>query len=278
MGDEMRRLVVDDEAWAELRAAWPSLELSREIFDRYLEEHAQGPPDALHLADLYLACACARGNEGAIALFRERYGPALRHAIGRAAPTALCLEVEQRAFIKLFVSDGDRSPAITSYGGRGKLSTWVQVLARREALNAHRAERRHEKGPVEEAELLRRAVDDATPELRAIEGRLHDAFKQAFADALAQLSARERNLLRYECIDALTREQIAKLYGVTVKTIGRWRAAVRERLGREVKARFVERAAVADSEIESIMRLVDSEVELSLSRLLPRAWAVKTPR
>ena len=261
---------LDDTVWHRARAAWPSLDVARGAFAEYLRERAEGTLDELQLGDLYLACACHQGDEQAIAAFRDRFGGAIRHAVSKAAPAGLGDEITQRVLTKLFVGDGDRSGAIARYGGRGKLSTWVQIVARREASNAVRSERQHHPDRARAAELLlTRAVLADDPELAGLKDRFRDAFKQAFADALSQLSARERNLLRYECLEQLTREQIAQLYGVSVKTVSRWRASCRSRLSQLTRQRFAAHAGVHDEDLDSAMRLIHSQIELSLSRLLP---------
>src|SRR5262245_5910057 len=53
------------------RAAWPSVRLSPERFEAFLDERLpQGAGaaqlEALHAADLYLACACAEGDRVAL--------------------------------------------------------------------------------------------------------------------------------------------------------------------------------------------------------------------
>jgi RNA polymerase sigma-70 factor (ECF subfamily) len=58
------------------RAAWPALEVPPEEFARYLEARLDPEADVLarlHVADLYLACACVRGQPAAIAAFVERH-------------------------------------------------------------------------------------------------------------------------------------------------------------------------------------------------------------
>src|SRR5215510_425512 len=61
------------------RTAWPTLELSDDAFIRHLGERlalAPDPPRALlavHAEDLFLACACARGLEEAIAELEARH-------------------------------------------------------------------------------------------------------------------------------------------------------------------------------------------------------------
>jgi hypothetical protein len=49
------------------RAAWPQISLELEAFERYFASHATNPPpDRAHATDMYLACACANGDDSAL--------------------------------------------------------------------------------------------------------------------------------------------------------------------------------------------------------------------
>jgi RNA polymerase sigma-70 factor (ECF subfamily) len=258
------------EALESARAAWPGITVAAARFNAYaLDRAADGALGALHLGDLYLACACADGDLGAIAELRRRFGPAIRHAAQQVAP-GLRDEVEQRVLTKLLVAEAGHEPDIARYNGLGKLATWLQVVARREACNALRSARRGELDREREAEILMRCSLQAEDELMAgMKRRYQREFKRAFEHALARLSPRERNLLRYECVDRLTIEQIARVYGVSASSVARWRARCREQLLRHTKEWFRLNAAIDADELESVLGLIASQLELSLARVLP---------
>ena len=255
---------------AQARAKWPAFEVPHAIFERYVIARAPSPEDfmALRLDDLYLACGCAEGDPQALAAFRDTLGPALRHAVSKAVPSGLVDEAQQRVLTKLFVAERPRRPAIASYNGRGKLATWVQVVARREASNTRRAERRREDLHEQEL-LLRRAMCVVEDELAVgLKQAYRGAFKEAFAVALTKLSPRERNLLRYEVIDQLTIDKIARIYGVSASTVARWRARSRTRLFRLTRRCFRQAAEVSSADFPSAMRMIESRFDVSLARLL----------
>src|SRR5689334_13258114 len=60
---------------AQARAAWPMVELATEHFVEHLAARLGDADDpelalrAMHTSDLYLACACMRGDAGAVAAF-----------------------------------------------------------------------------------------------------------------------------------------------------------------------------------------------------------------
>ena len=53
-------------------------------------------------------------------------------------------------------------------------------------------------------------------------------------------------------------------------TVSRWLAVAREHVLAETRRRLRERLGISASEIESLMRILPSQLGLSLERLLPR--------
>jgi RNA polymerase sigma-70 factor (ECF subfamily) len=65
-------------AWEKARAAWPSVEVAEEQFVSYAArrvdlEDVAGDDEPDRVRDLYLACACAHGNEAALREFERTY-------------------------------------------------------------------------------------------------------------------------------------------------------------------------------------------------------------
>jgi RNA polymerase sigma-70 factor (ECF subfamily) len=266
-----------DTLLAEARAAWSSARTSVDAFRGHLQERldvAALTVDALgelRLGDLYIAYACSLGDERAIDAFQKRFRPAIRHAVSRAAPDNMTDEIVQQVIAKLFVAEPDKAAAICSYAGQGKLSTWLQVVARREARSRLRWEARHGRADPTEDEALERLMERATDDDSALAGLKHSYrahFREAFRRAMESLTARERNLLRYECLDGLTRDEIGRIYGVSRPTVARWRAACRARLYDETERVFREELALEESEFASVLRMIESQLHVSLTRLL----------
>lgn len=63
------------------RSAWPSVELERRAFLAYLADRidcSRAPIEALHalrVGDLFVACACANGDEQALRAFDAHFAP-----------------------------------------------------------------------------------------------------------------------------------------------------------------------------------------------------------
>ena len=164
---------------------------------------------------------------------------------------------------KLFVGDG--APRIATYSGRAALASWVRTIATRVAIDRLRE---HEAGPGDSGVLD--ALPDVSdgPELAHFRATYHVELKAAFEEALATLEVRERNLLRQHFVDNLTLDDIGALYGVHKTTAFRWLEAARTALSKRTRACFQQRVKALPEELDSILRLLQSHVDLSLSRVL----------
>jgi RNA polymerase sigma-70 factor, ECF subfamily len=218
----------------------------------------------MNASDLYLACGCVRGEPGAVAAFATECFPVIEAAVRALEAPALVEDVRQTIFQKLFVGDAERPPRIRHYHGEGDLGTWVRVAATRQAIDILRREGRER--PADQLPEL--AASDDDPELRFLKERYRAEFKQVFQAALAGLSSQQRNLLRYQLIGRLTMEQLAAFYRVNRATVVRWLHKVRERLLADTRRELTRRLRLDRSEFESVMRLIHSQLEVSMRRIL----------
>jgi RNA polymerase sigma-70 factor (ECF subfamily) len=141
----------------------------------------------------------------------------------------------------------------------------VRTIATRIAIDRLRGKRAE---PVE-TEALERLPDSAdSPELAHFRRTYHTEFKAAFEAALASLEVRERNVLRHHFVDGLTTDEIGALYDVHKTTAFRWLDGAREKLSKRTRAEFQQRVTALPQELDSILRLVQSQLDLSLSRVL----------
>ena len=250
-------------------ARWPTLTLGREAFQAAVERRLGQRPDIadalqkMRGEDVYLAAACELGDDRAVTAFRDQWMSAVRTAVARVAPGAMVDDLCQQVFEKLFVGP---TPAIAKYQGWGKLSTWVMTVATRLAQTALR-----KKQPVpssDDDKLEERVVTDDDPELSALKSRYRREFKEAFAYAFGMLTPRQRNLLRHELVDRLTLDGIAALYDVHRATVARWRADCRATLLGETRRYFADELNVDEAELHSIVMLINSQLDVSMSRLL----------
>jgi RNA polymerase sigma-70 factor (ECF subfamily) len=165
----------------------------------------------------------------------------------------------------LFGRNG-KAAKIGLFLGRGRLVDWLRTVTRREALQHLRVRGRmvefEDSGPLESGD----AITDM--ELGHLQQVYRDQFREAFAEAMASLSPKERVILRFKVIDGLNIEQIGRMNGVHRATVARWLAAARRKLLKQTRARLMHDAGLSPSEFESVTRLVRSQLDLSVGRLL----------
>lgn len=246
------------DAYGDARRAWPAVSVDRPTFERYVEERV--PPaerGSFRAADLYLACACSRGDGRALAEFEKRYLEEVASFVaGRERPHGID-EVLQLLRERLFVER-----KIAQYTGRGPLASWLRVVTLRLTSNMRREERRH--ATLDEA-IPGAALD---PELGVIRKRYAGHFEEAARLAIASLGADERTLLRLYYLDHLNIDRIAVVFGVSRATIGRRMIDVRERVVETVHRLLRKELGASAEEVASLLRVVRSDLAMSLSVVL----------
>jgi RNA polymerase sigma-70 factor, ECF subfamily len=189
-------------------------------------------------------------------------------ALGRlGAQSDTIAEVEQLLRERFLVGTRGRPPAAGTYAGYGSLAAWVRVSALREYYGLAREGRRWQQ--LEETELAE-APDGPTPgsgtgaELEFLKEQYRPQFKAALAEALTCLDARERNVLRHHYLDGLQVGQIGLLYRVHRVTASRWLASARKAVLSHTRRLLTAQLDISTEEFESIVRLVQSQLDLSI--------------
>jgi RNA polymerase sigma-70 factor (ECF subfamily) len=276
LGDALRGVV--DAA----RGAWPDVELGAESFVGFVAEkipegaRVERALASLRTDELYLTLACARGDARALARFEQVLAPAVDRAIGRVGGSAgqRREDVLQRVRQRLLAprsADATALPRVADYSGRGPLGAWLQVIAIRGAVDV--LQRNARERPTEGDELEEALGADAGPELAYFKRLYRDEFKAAFAEAIAALSPRERTILRQHALDGLSIDRLAALYQVHRATAARWVEAARRAALEHTQAALGRRLRVGPDELESVMRLVRSQLDISLPALLRKGEA-----
>jgi RNA polymerase sigma-70 factor, ECF subfamily len=254
-----------DQIHTEAGAAWPGVALDKTTFAGYLL--SRRPPEGedlrtLHLGDLYLACACLEEVAGALDAFERRYlaalGPALRSI--DASPVFVD-EVTQLLREKLFVGG-----KLGSYSGRGSLESWVAVAAHRIGLSLKRRQRQHAGLSDEEVAASRLVPED--PELAYLRARYRQEFQAALTAALAALSERQQVILRLTLVKGVSHARIASIYDVNQSTVTRWVNAARHQIWEELRFQLSNRLRMASGEVDSLIRFMKSDVQISISGAL----------
>ncbi len=257
-----------DAAFARAQAAWTDLRVDRDSFAEFLDRRVDEVDlERAKVEDLYAACACAAGDAKAIAAVESRYFSDVTAALGKMGlPSDRIGEVKQGLRKLLFVGEPGAPPRIAEYRGTGDLRAWLRVTAMRAALKLLRKDARETPASDDAILEARSSADD--PELAYMKAAYRASFRAAFQEALESLHPKERTLLKQQIVDGLGIDELGALYQVHRATAARWVAGAREKLLSRTRRTFMLRARITSDECESIMRLVRSQLDVSLHRRL----------
>ena len=250
--------------------------LNSEEFAAILEEVSRQylPPDApvdevaqlhqsLHLEELALARACAKGCEAAWECFLNRYRQKLYDAAGAIAKEeSAARELADSLYTELFgtrqSADGQRISKLASYTGRGSLEGWLRTVLAQNYVNRYRSQRRL----VSFDDQIQTGQYQESAEAPA------DARLEAAVDAaLVELSAEARLILASYYLDGRTLAEIARMLGVHESTISRRvekiTASLRKRIVRGLRERGMD-ARAAEESLEADVRDLTLDVRARL--------------
>ena len=258
------------EAWEAGRAAWPDILIDRESF----ETHVRGldPQGASRFpGDVYLAAACLGGDKLAIECFDRDVLVAARGAIASIDSNQTFVdEALQRLRASLLVGDAG-APRLAHYAGRGPLRAWVGIAAARTALMMKRSQKRAREVSVEDDDWSSALAMISTnnPELELLKRQYAVAFSEAMRESIAALEARLRSALRMSFVDALSIDEIGAVYAVHRATAARWIKRACDEVFEQTRIRITERLKLTPTEVDRMTALVQSQLDVSLSQLLP---------
>jgi RNA polymerase sigma-70 factor (ECF subfamily) len=281
LGQRLTQLVLEG------RAAWPQLALEPTALMAFVARQlpAEGTEEVAELleglrpGDLYLACACACGDGAAITAFDRGYMSEVEHALARMRiDSSRLADVKQLVRQRLFVpaaghaaSGVPGAPAqggkITEYAGRGDLRRWVRSVAVRTCLNDLRKGKREVLAD-DETLIARQAIPVDDPEVAYMKRTYAAEFRAAFSSALSRADVREQTLLRYHHVDGLNIDEIGAIYRVHRVTAFRWLEKAKERLVKVTLDELRSRLQLSPRELDSVLRMIRSQVHLSLVRHL----------
>lgn len=253
-------------------AAWPGIQLPSEQFVSFLARHlpvegAQAEEfSALRGNELYLVCAYGRGDEIAYKILETQYMPKVRQALLRlSTPPQVMSDIEQELRRHL-VEMHDPAVLRRGYSGRSSLAGWLCLSAIRAA--RLRSKRGQRELPLEQAALAVMSGPGKTAEVDLLTQHYKEEFQSSFAHAVAALSARERNLLRYHFLMNLSIDQVARIYSIHRATAARWIGRAQDRLVTQTRRQFLARVHASPESLAEVMELIQSQLSLNLGRLL----------
>jgi RNA polymerase sigma-70 factor (ECF subfamily) len=257
-----------DRVWEAGRAAWPTITVDRDK----LAAHVQRVGDeaaAKFPSDLYLVAGCLAGDSAALAAFDRDVLSTTRAAIGSidSSPSFID-EAFQRLRTVLLVGDGTK-PKMADWAARGPLRAWVGVAAARTALMMRRAQKRSREVPEDDWTSALATISTGDPELELLKRQYAEAFADALRDAVASLEPRLRAALRMSFVDGLSIDEIGAVYAVHRATAARWITKACEGVSAEARRLLAERLSLSGSELDRLTAMVQSQIDVSLSQLLP---------
>lgn len=190
----------------------------------------------LQSSDLYLALACARGDEHAWQHFDREYRPFIerlaRHLAGSGTDAD---EVIDSVYTELFgtrLVSGVRQSKFRSYTGRGTLRGWLRAVVSNAVVDLYRgrqaevplenwsgsSDETHEK---QTGSARARGTEDAML-ANVVRERYRSVTVAALDQALATLDDHETLLLLYYHVDGLKLREIARIVEEPKSPIRRW--------------------------------------------------------
>lgn len=271
------RAALDDllaEKLALVAARCASFGLSQDLLLAHWARHlsrAAGLEAALartRLEDLVLAAACAEGLPSAQEELQVRVLPQVLPAVRRIDPSqAFVDEVRQHLLERLLVARPGRPARIAEFAGESSLVHWVRAVAVRLALNHRRDSGRSPEIPAGDG-LVEIAAPLQDPQFELLQHGYGQAFSEGLRDALGQLEKRARAVLRLHYVDGLSLAQVGAVYQVNKSTVSRWLGDAREQLLSRLRRDLEGRLGIATAELDSVLRAIQSRVELSLASAL----------
>jgi RNA polymerase sigma-70 factor (ECF subfamily) len=169
--------------------------------------------------------------------------------------------------VSLLVRTADANPRIADYAGRGALLSWVRVTATRLAVKSFAPDERQVPEEAATAALGALPAPGVDAELDLIKRRHHREFHEAVREAFATLPDDDRHLLQLYFIDRLSTPELGALFRVNQSTVSRWLKTARQAIYDETKRRLQERFGLSTREFTSLMAVLDSELDMSLSQI-----------
>jgi RNA polymerase sigma-70 factor (ECF subfamily) len=142
------------------------------------------------------------------------------------------------------------------------------MVALRTHLDLVRASGRQPTVLTADGDLGNLAAADDSPELNYLKALYRDAVRRAFAQAARELPPDQRILVRQHHLAGVTLDQLADVYGIHRVTVARRLSAAREALGTLARQRLAAEIQVPAAELDHILGLVMSQLDVSLHRLL----------
>lgn len=202
--------------------------------DKYLSSDTDNPPESgnvdsllsqIQADDLFLALACANGNERAWWEFDQQHRSYVERVARHLAKTEVdAQEVIDQVYVELYgtrIVDGERVSKFSTYSGRGSLRGWLRTVIWHSLVDLHRAS--HDEVSLDEMTesvgegMAHASFAEAAPggEDEMIDHISRERYRKATVSALesafSSLEDHEKLLLLFYHVENLKLREIARL-------------------------------------------------------------------
>ena len=239
--------------------------------------------DSLHADDLCLALACERGDEMAWTDLFEGYNASVRSAARSASSNeAMADDLAQSIWAELhgLKSRDDGRPAgkLSYYSGAGSLGGWLRAVVGQLAIDRHRREARLVQ--TEEDTDLDRLTHDPDGESSSLlhsspspENALTTNFavaatEKALTQALSDLDAEDRLLVKLYYFDGLRLREAGALLGVHEATASRRLTRIHGEIRKKVEVILMKQHGWTQSEAARSLSEIAAHIQMEIEPLL----------
>jgi RNA polymerase sigma-70 factor (ECF subfamily) len=227
--------------------------------------------ESLHVEDLALACACARGSESAWDHFVRQYRPVLLRIASRGQQADRARDVADSIYGELYgldQRDGTRRSLFDYFHGRSSLAGWLKAVVAQRLVDRARAARRFEPLPEDESSAPPAPVSPAF-ELGPDRQRFLQLVRHALAAALAALEPRDKLRLSLYYAQEMTLAAVGRVLGESEATSSRRLERTRVALRAAVEKRLREIDRLTNAQVDLCFEHARTDPAFDLARTLP---------
>lgn len=249
------------------RERWPAIELDFDRFAALVQSRSPGDDPSGLQPELVLALACCDGCKQAAQIIAASYQGVIESVASRGAlPSMSPDDLRQIVLRDVLVGDGDRPPKICRYSGTGSLEGWMRSVATRKSLDLRRSAAARE--VASEDSIFDKLVDNADPQVQYLRHHYGEQLEASFETAIARMDARTVNILRHLLVEKLSIDEVAALYGIHRSTAARRMSRARDSLLEATREALLERFDAGEDALQSIVRMLGSQLHVSFRRVL----------
>ena len=240
--------------------------------------------DALHADDLCLIVACEHGDQKAWGDLVEQYGATVRSAARAASANEDAAEdLAQSIWAELHGlrvrEDGRPAGKISYYSGRGSLGGWLRAVVGQLAIDQHRKSSRlvqtEEDADFDRlargrqgGESFSAAQASSDPERALAERRASSDVEAALAQAIGELDAADRLLVKLYYFDGLRLREAGAVLGVHEATASRRLSRIHTEVRQRVESILMKERGWTREEMTRSLAEVSAHLETDVELML----------